>query len=225
MKTPLTGIRSPRPAGPASRRALLWLLFLLLGVGMGIFAKWLDTLVFDDSVPWQRFLGKIDPGGLFSGIAVWFLLALAIAVFSPAPLEAGIRVFLFYAGMCASYHLYSIFVVRFTPTAGYMLTWYGLTLVSPILAYFIWYARGEGVFPLVLNILILSNMVGACFYFGLWDFAWHGRFFDGIPNLILFLASVAVLYKSPKRTLVTVPAAFVTALFFSPLMPLLEELR
>ena len=127
MKIPFTGIRRPRDAGSLSRRTLFALLFLLAGAGMGIFAKWLDTLTFDESSWLQRALGRIDPGGLFSGVAVWFLLALIIAVTSPTPFQAGLRVFLFYAGMCVSYQLYSIFVVRFTPAASYMLIWYGLT--------------------------------------------------------------------------------------------------
>ncbi|MBR0144078.1 MAG: hypothetical protein IJM21_07875 [Clostridia bacterium] len=225
MKIPFTGIRRPRDAGSLSRRTLFALLFLLAGAGMGIFAKWLDTLTFDESSWLQRALGRIDPGGLFSGVAVWFLLALIIAVTSPTPFQAGLRVFLFYAGMCVSYQLYSIFVVRFTPAASYMLIWYGLTILSFGIAFAIWYVRGEGAVPVLLSILILGNMAGACFSFGYWQGAWHFAFYDGLPNLILFLASAAVVHKSWKRTLITIPAAFLLALLTSPLTTLLGQYR
>lgn len=225
MKIPFTGIRRPRDAGSLSRRTLFALLFLLAGAGMGIFAKWLDTLTFDESSWLQRALGRIDPGGLFSGVAVWFLLALIIAVTSPTPFQAGLRVFLFYAGMCVSYQLYSIFVVRFTPAASYMLIWYGLTILSFGIAFVTWYARGEGAVPVLLSILILGNMAGACFSFGYWQGAWHFALCHGIPDIVLFAAAAAVLFKGWKRVLVTVPAAFLLALLASPVMPFLEELR
>ena len=225
MKLPFSGIRRPRDAGSLSRRTLFALLFLLAGAGMGIFAKWLDTLTFDESSSLQRVLGKIDPGGLFSGVAVWFLLALIIAVTSPTPFQAGIRVFLFYAGMCVSYQLYSIYIVKFSPALSYMLIWYFLTILSFGIAFAVWYVRGDGLFPALLAILILGNMAGACFSFGYWKGEWHFAFYDGLPNLFLFLASAGVLFKSWKRTLVTLPAAFLLAFMTSPLMPLLGQYR
>lgn len=192
---------------------------------MGIFAKWLDTLTFDDSTWFQRLLGRIDPGGLFSGVAVWFLLALIIAVASPTPFQAGIRVFLFYGGMCVSYQIYSIHVVKFSPALSYMIIWYGLTVLSFGIAFAVWYARGDGLFPVLLSILILGNMAGACFSLGYWHGAWHFALCHGLTDIVLFAGSAAALFRGWKRALATVPAALLLALLASPLMPFLEELR
>ena len=88
---------------------------LIAGVLLGIFSKWLDSIALDNSIWWHRIIERIDLGNFFSEIAIWLLIALAIAVFSSSALMAALNVFAFFTGMCAAYHLYSILCAGFNP--------------------------------------------------------------------------------------------------------------
>ena len=65
----------------------------LVGVALGIFSKWLDTLVLDETIWWHRILEITDLGNFFSDLAVWLLFALTIALYSPSKKEAALYVF------------------------------------------------------------------------------------------------------------------------------------
>ena len=66
-------------------------------------------------------------------VTFWLLLALSIAVFSKTPVKAAVNTFLFFAGMCAAYHIYTVVFSGFNPMQ-YMMIWYGFTIISPLLA-------------------------------------------------------------------------------------------
>ena len=76
--------------------------FFLVGAALGVFAKWLDTLGINDGIWWQRILGMIDLGNILSLFPVWLLIALAVAVYANSPLNAALRVFLFFF-ICQQY--------------------------------------------------------------------------------------------------------------------------
>ena len=147
---------------------------LLLGILLGAFSKFLENdlvrIIFE-------YLDKnsvdISPSFLFeytdlifyianflSRFAIWVLLALCISVYSNSPLRAAINVFLFFAGMVASYYLYSNFIAGFFPKS-YAMIWVGFTVASPVLAFLCWYAKGHGKVSLILAagiIAVLFNM-------------------------------------------------------------------
>ena len=62
MKTKLNKIRKPKkkPTGGVMLRNAL--LILLLGVLLGVFAKWLDELELDDRIWWHLVIEKLDLG-------------------------------------------------------------------------------------------------------------------------------------------------------------------
>ena len=140
MKAWLYKIRTPNRDIKLSPQITYSILILLFGIALGVFSKWLDNMGINDAIWWQRILGIIDLRNVFSEFAIWLLIALAISVCSGSPLRAGLNVFLFFVGMCISYHLYTIVCAGFNPQR-YMMIWYGFTLLSPALAFICWYGK------------------------------------------------------------------------------------
>ena len=210
--TSLRKIRKPKRTSPA-RAVVLGALSLLLGISLGFFAKWLDDLAFDSTLWWHRVIERLDLGNFFSELAVWLLLALAIAVFSRSAFQAAVRVLLFFAGMCAAYHLYTVLFSGFNPKQ-YMLLWYAITLASPLLAAVCWYAKGKRAVSIVLDCGIFAVFTLACFSVGWLYVSPRGGLY-----LLVFLGAAAVLFRSPKQLLISLPAGFILALLASPVWP------
>ena len=211
----LDDIRKPKKTGSRKKSVRNTVLIFVFGLFMGFAAKWLDSLVFDDAVPWLRVMERLDLGNLFTLLAPWLLLALIIAVFSYSPGKAAVNVFVFFAGMCAAYHLYSILFSGFNP-GSYMLIWYAITLVSPVMAVLCWYAKGGTTPSIVLSTLILWVMAMNCFSVGHWYF-----YLLDAADTVIFLAAVAVLYKTPKQTAIAVLAGLVLAVALRQYIPYL----
>ncbi len=202
----MRGLSRFREPGSAWKRGevLGWAAgFLALGILMGIFSKWLDAMSIDNEIWWQRILGALDLRNIFSELPVWLLLGTVIAVFSGTAGQAAGNVFLFFAGMTASYHAYTVWVCGFNPQR-YMLIWYGITLFSPLAAVFCWCAGGRTRAAGILQVLLFAGMMG---------FAFHaGRFYLDIGRWadLLFLALMAAaLWQGLKKTGVRLAAAFV----------------
>ena len=181
------------------------------GVILGIISKWLDNTALDSTVWWHRLLEMTDLGNFFSELAVWLLLAMIIAVYSSSALQAALNVFVFFAGMCAAYHLYTVLFAGFNPSS-YMLIWYGITLLSPLLAVFCWYAKGNGAVPVILDTAIIAVFALSCFSIGLIYISLRG-----ILYLLVFVAACAVLYRDPKQMLISLAAGILLAFLISPL--------
>ena len=180
MKAWLYKVRTPNREKLSAQIAYS-ILILLLGIALGIFSKWLDNTGINDAIWWQRILGTIDLGNVFSEFAIWLFIALAISVYCSSPLRAGLNVFLFFAGMCTSYHLYTIMFAGFNPDS-YMMIWYGITLLSPVLAFICWFGKGKTKTSLIIDILILAVMMSVCFSIGFWYF-----YITRIINVIILL--------------------------------------
>ena len=205
-------IRAPKRTGKKNA-VIATVLFLLVGIILGLFAKRLDDLALDDTIWWHRIAEKLDLGNFFSEPAVWLLAALLIAVFSRSAFRAAWNVFAFFAGMCAAYHAYTVLFSGFNP-ASYMLIWYGLTLLSPILAAFCWYARGAGPVPVLLDGAILAVFLLSCFGLGFFYITFRGTLY-----LLVFLGAAAALFKTPKKFVFSLLIGFVLAFGLSPVWP------
>lgn len=195
MKSILNRIRTPNKNMKIENKIFNTFLIFLLGIILGIFSKWLDNMSIDNTIWWQNILGILDLRNVFSLLGIWLFIAVTISVFSETPFRASLNVFLFFIGMTVSYHYYTIYFSGFNPKR-YMMIWYGITLISPILAYICWYAKSQSKISMLIASLILCVMLNSSFSIGI-------GYFDlkSIIDLIIFIGTVLVLYVSPKNTI------------------------
>ena len=205
MENRLKQIREPKKNSKMAKKIINTTLILMLGITLGIFSKWLDTMSINDTIWWQYLLGIMDLRNVFSLFGIWIWIAVTISVFSETPLRASLNVFLFFIGMNTSYHLYTVLFSGFNP-ASYMMVWYIITLITPILAFFCWYARGKGKISCLLNIGILAVMILSSFGIGMWYLD-----FRSILDTLLFFATIGILYTNAKKSIYSVIGAFLLA--------------
>ena len=193
MKRIFDKIRTPDKTINISKKIINTCLIFLLGIILGIFSKWLDNMAIDNAIWWQNILGILDLRNVFSEFGIWFFIAITISVFSKTPLRASLNVFLFFVGMTTSYHLYTIYFSGFNPMR-YMMIWYGITAITPILAFICWYAKGNNKISIMISSVILAAMLIESFSVGLWYF-----YFKSVIDTLLFLGTMIVLYINNKR--------------------------
>ena len=212
VKERLNQIRKPKLCSAKSTIISATLIFVT-GIVLGIVSKWLDNLALDSTIWWHRLFEALDLGNFFSDFAIWLLIALVIAVFSPTALRAAFNVFVFFAGMCIAYHAYTILFSGFNPSS-YMMIWYGITMLSPVLAVLCWYAKGTGTVPVIIDIAIIAVFSLSCFAIGLFYIS-----FRGVLYFLTFAGAVAVLYRDPKQLLISLPVGFLISFLISPIWP------
>ncbi len=203
MKNWLENIRKSDRTLKLSKKIVNSCLILTLGILLGIISKWLDNMSINDTIWYQHILGVLDLRNVFSEFGIWIFFAVSISVFSKTPVRASLNVFLFFLGMTISYHLYTIIFAGFNPIT-YMMIWYIVTLISPILAYTCWYAKGKGKIPFIINVGIISTMLLVCFAIGMWYFD-----FKNIIDTLIFLATLCILYQTPKKSIISITCSII----------------
>lgn len=190
----LKDIRSSESSISVNKKIINTIAVLLLGVALGTFSKFLDfcqaelpsvLMVIDSALDVHNFLGRF---------AIWVLIALCISVCSNSSIRAGVNVFVFFFGMVSSYYLYSNYIAGFFPKS-YAVIWFGLTAVSPLLAFVCWYAKGKSKPAFILSILILAVLFNMTFVYGQW-------YLEALSvlELAVFIMGVLVLRRDTLRS-------------------------
>lgn len=185
----LNNIRKPMQTSLTTKIVSSFLIFIA-GIIFGVVSKVLDETA-SNYLPY--FLQVMDLRNFFSRIGVWIFLGVLISTFSKSPIKAAINVFLFFAGMVGSYYLYTVKFAGFFPKS-YMMIWIVMTAVSSLLAFVCWYAKGRGIIALCISSVILLIVARQAFGFGVWYF-----YIKYYLEMFLFIATIIVLYRSPKQ--------------------------
>ncbi len=194
MKKFLNDIRSAENPIPLNKQIINTVCILFIGIILGTFSKFLDTMPTNE-LPF--IFGFLDMRNFFGRFAIWLLVALCISIYSNSSIRASINVFVFFVGMVTSYYLYSRFVAGFFPRS-YAMIWGAFTVISPILAFICWYARGKSKLAFMLSVIILAVMLNTTFIYG-------SSYFEmrSILELITFICTVAFLKrKTIKDTMI-----------------------
>lgn len=194
MKRFLNNIRSAENPIPLNKQIINTICILFIGIILGIFSKFLDTMPTNELPFIFEFL---DMRNFLGRFAIWLLIALSISIYSNSSISASINVFVFFVGMVTSYYLYSKFVAGFF-SRSYAMIWVTFTVISPILAFICWYARGKSKLAFMLSATILAVLFNT-------TFVHVGSYFEmrSILELITFLFAVVFLKrKAIKDTMI-----------------------
>lgn len=186
----LERIRSKNKQQPFSRMLLNTTAIVLLGIVLGVFSKYLDyqqgyfpsiLMALDEALDLHNFLGRFS---------IWVIIAVCISVYSNSSVRAAINVFAFFTGMVSSYYWYSKTVAGFLPVS-YAMIWVGFTIVSPLLAFICWYAKGTGYIS-----LILSSLIVAVFFNMTFTYSWSYFDLSSILEVIVCIGALIILKRS-----------------------------
>ncbi|MCI5690885.1 MAG: hypothetical protein MR286_08410 [Clostridiales bacterium] len=207
----LQRIRTAGPPTPYLRQCRNTALLLLLGIGLGILAKYLDVVPRNEL---PDLISALDVGNFLGRFAPWVVFGLGISLASRSPVRAAVNVFVFFVGMVAGYYGYSSLAAGFFPR-HYAMIWVAFTLVSPLLAGICWYAKGNGAPALVLSSLLLAVLFNMTFVYGIGYF--EPRSF---LELLCFLGGVVLLNRTTlKKTLLMAAASVGIALALDQIIP------
>ena len=210
MESFLERIREKRNTA-LSRQIISTTLILLLGILLGAFSKFLDCTT-SNALP--SILEYLDVRNFLGRFAIWMLLGLCIAVYSSSSIRAAVNVFVFFSGMVAGYYAYSKWIAGFFPQS-YALIWAGFTVISPLLAWICWYAKGNGKLSLGISSLLIAVLFNASFVYG-----WLYFNMRSVPELITFLCGIAVLRRpSAKETILMTAIGMAAALLLHLIVP------
>ena len=192
LKT-LNDIRNAENPISNHRKIINTIAILFLGIALGTFSKYLDFRQAELPSVLMAINEALDIGNFLGRFAIWVLIALCISIYSNSAIRASINVFVFFVGMVGSYYLYSNYIAGFFPRS-YAMIWFGFTVISPLLAFVCWYAKGKSKQAIILSALILAVLFNMCFIYGCWYFsAWS------VLEVIVFIIGFIVLRRDTLR--------------------------
>ena len=207
----LNRIRCANKQMPMSKKILHSIAVLFFGIVLGTVSKFLDTTP-SNELPF--IIERLDVRNFLGRFAIWILIAVCISIYSNSSIRAAVNVFTFFLGMVTSYYLYSTFIAGFFPRS-YAMIWFGLTAISPLLAFACWYAKGKSKISLAISSLIIAVLFNMTFVYG-WIY------FDIYSSLelIVFICGLVILRRSTiKETIVTTAIGVIAAMILNMILP------
>lgn len=129
-------------------------------------------------------------GNIFSGLAIWILFGVLISINSKTKKKAMINIFPFCIGMLLTYYFVA-FITNGVYSKDYIIGWTIFALFSPIMAYFTWKTKEDGILPKLISIgIVLVSVLSTIILFD------RLRIYDYIINLILIYV---LFFKKVKR--------------------------
>lgn len=210
----LNRVRKPETQVSFQSNLLMVAGALLLGVCLGTFSKYLDYRQATLPHMLQQVDASLDLHNFLGTFAPWIVIALFLSIKSPSPFQASADVFAFFTGMVASYYLYSNYVAGFFPKS-YAMIWMGFTLLSPILAFFCWYAKGTGWLAIVISAGILGFLINCTLVYGMW----YVDLRSALHLVTLVLGTLILRRRNGKETLLVIGLSMPTAILPNLLIP------
>lgn len=207
MNNFLNDIRSAKNSMPLHRKIVNTTAILCLGIVLGTFSKIMDFRQAELPSLLMTIDGVLDVHNFLGRFAIWVLIALCISVYSNSAIRASINVFVFFVGMVASYYLYSNYIAGFFPK-NYAMIWGGFALISPLLAFICWYAKGKSKAAFILSTLILAVLFNMTFVYGCWYFEARS-----VLELTVFIIGFIVLKRNKFQYSVLMGVCSIVAAF------------
>lgn len=204
-------IRCANKQMPMSKKILHSIVVLFFGIVLGTVSKFLDTTP-SNELPF--IIERLDVRNFLGRFAIWILIAVCISIYSNSSIRAAVNVFTFFLGMVTSYYLYSKFIAGFFPRS-YAMIWFGLTAISPLLAFVCWYAKGKSKISLAISSLIIAVLFNMTFSYGWIYFGIYSSL-----ELIVFICGLIILRRSTiKETIVTTAIGVIAAMILNMILP------
>ena len=211
IKRYLEQIRKPSKKLSYKRQIVITLGLILLGFLLGTLQKWIDGTG-GSNLP--LILQQLDIGNYFGRLAIWILLGTIISVYSESPVRAGINTFVFFISMLAGYYRYCNFVLGFLPRA-YVMMWLLVAFASFFMAYFCWYAKGEGIIAILISGVIIGVLLAQAINLSITQgvYVYHSL------EVVTWLIGVILLRRTLKEYTIEIVLSVVIAFVYQLVMP------
>lgn len=152
-------------------------MMFIIGLILGVISRLLDI--------YTQNLGNI-----FSGLAILILFGVLISINSKTKKKAMINIFPFCIGMLLTYYFVA-FITNGVYSKDYIIGWTIFALFSPMMAYFTWQTKEDGILPKLISIgIVLVSVLSTIILFD------RLRIYDYIIDLILIYV---LFFKKVKR--------------------------
>lgn len=131
-------------------------------------------------------------GEIFSKISVWVLICAVISVYSASPKRASLNVFLYCVGMLLTYYLSAELLNRYY-SMTFVYGWAVFSALTPVFAFFTWYAKGKGIFSKLIAAVIFFMLSATVLMFSL---NLSDIIFTAVTFVVLLLPDKKVKEKS-----------------------------
>ncbi len=209
MEEFLRKVREPKAKPSTGMKVFRTVLIVLLGIGIGVLQKWLDSTDINEL---PRIVETLDIANFFGRLGIWILLGVVIAVHASTPLRASINTSLFFLGMIAGYYTYCHFILGFLPIR-YMAIWIAIAFASFIMAYAVWYAVGYGPLAIILSAIILGVSFSQAFLIT------QGFMVTHLLEVLCWVIMLVVLRRTPKEYVIQFMLSIGVAVLYQLFIP------